>query len=81
MLKVCLSMNGGEGFVATVETQDDDELWLPLSDDHEGDAAGACQEAARLLREAAARFDLLAAEQKPVHVKTHARVNAARVSV
>jgi hypothetical protein len=62
----------GEAFASVANDEDD-------SIDVAGGRtpAAACRAAAKALRAAADRFDLLAAEREPYHVTTQDRVNSA----
>lgn len=80
MLKVSLAISGGGGFIAAIENDDGDAVQLTY-DPYETTEATVCTEAAAMLREAAARFDLLATKKKRCHSTTHDAVNRARVAV
>ena len=80
MIRVSLALNGCEnnGFVACIE--DDDGLSITLIDEpSEATVASACAEAAKKLRDAATRFDILATATDPVKSKTQDRINRASV--
>jgi hypothetical protein len=81
MLKIALALNGRvrNGFVASIE--DDDSGLISLTDDPaETSAVDACAEAARKLRDAATRFDLLAKKRKPALGSVQDTVNRAVVA-
>jgi len=76
-LYIGLSIYNGTGSVATLETKDGDEITIAGS--RNTGSKKACRDAAKALREAAARFELLAEEDEPHKAVTHARVNKAKL--
>ncbi len=79
MLKVSVG-KGGSGYVPVIENEDNERMWL--ADEWEcRTPEDACAEAAKRLREAAARFDLLAREKMIPSEATHDKINAARVEI
>ena len=75
-LKISLARHNGSSALARVE--DSDERDIELADCATPKAA--CLKAAKALREAADRFDLLAQEAEPYHGKTHDRINRAKLT-
>ncbi len=75
-LKISLARHNGRSALARVEN--DDELDIDIADCSTPRAA--CLKAAKALREAADRFDLLAQEPEPYHGKTHDRINRAKLT-
>lgn len=75
-LNVSLSKNLSGGAIARVENGDDDSFDLtgPVVS-----PKSACARAAKILRAAADRFDLLAYEERPYHDDTHRRINAMKL--
>ncbi len=78
MLKVCVG-KGGSGYVPSIES-DDDSMWLAEAWECRTPQE-ACAEAAKRLREAAARFELLAKEKMITYKATHDKINAAPVTL
>lgn len=79
MLKIALYECGSGGFVVAVENEDGSEVELTRY----GAARtpkGACRKAAKALRTAAARFDLLAETKAPVQGSVQSRINRTRVA-
>jgi len=79
-LKISLAQLGSpaRGFIAILENEDGTTIDITPDPSEVGDEE-ACREAAQLLREAAARFDLLATRQDRCKEVTHAAVNRAKV--
>ena len=75
-LKISLARHNGSRALARVE--DGDERDIELADCATPKAA--CLKAAKALREAADRFDILAQESEPYHGKTHDRINRAKLT-
>lgn len=76
-LNIGLSIYNGTGSVAMLETKDGDEIIIAGS--RNTGAKKACRDAAKALRDAAARFDMLADDQEPHKLTTHQRMNRAKV--
>jgi hypothetical protein len=78
MLKIALALNGRirNGFVASIEDDDSGVIWL-TDNPAETSAVEACAEAARKLRDAATRFDLLAKKRNPAKGDVQDAVNRA----
>ncbi len=74
-LNISLSFFNGHSASAHIADSDDNSLEIALK----GNPKPACREAAKALRQAAARFDLLADEDEPFKVTTHARINRTKV--
>lgn len=66
--------NGGKGSFARIETKED---WLTLAGGATTTPARACLSAAKTLRDAATRFEMLALEDAPYRQETHRKINAA----
>lgn len=75
-LKISLARHNGRSALARVE--DGDEQDIAVADCASPKAA--CLKAAKALREAADRFELLAQESEPYHGKTHDRINRAKLT-
>lgn len=75
-LKISLARHNSISALARVE--DGDERDIELSDC--ATPRAACLKAAKALRDAADRFDLLAQEPEPYHGKTHDRINRAKLT-
>lgn len=73
-LEVYCSKYNGNG--ASVSIENDDECSLEISCGYNYTAKYACEIAAKRLREAADRLDVLAKEPEPFKHQTHARINA-----
>lgn len=75
-LKISLARHNGSSALARVENYDERDIDL-------ADCAtpkAACLNAAKALRDAADRFDLLAQEPEPYHGKTHDRINRSKLT-
>lgn len=72
MIKVALGSNMAGGYVASIE-HNFYCMWLET--DPDSTAAEVCVEAAKLLRTAARRFELLGAEPAPTKIPTHNKIN------
>lgn len=75
-LKISLARHNGSSALARVE--DGEERDIELADCATPKAA--CMQAAKALREAAARFELMAQESEPYQGKVHDRINRAKVT-
>lgn len=76
-LRIALGKLNIHGALAHIENDEEDNLDIVESRDCEDlSAAETCREAAKALREAADRFDLLALEPDPFKVTTHDRINS-----
>lgn len=75
-VNIGLSIYNGTGSVATLETKDGE---IAIAGSRNTGAKKACRDAAKALRDAAARFDMLADDQEPHKLTTHQRVNRAKV--
>lgn len=73
-LKVCLRILNGNGVHAAIQNTEESDLAI-FEDPYEGSPEYGCREAAKLLREAADRFDALATMKKPFHTATQSKVN------
>lgn len=79
MLKIYLSKNIGlGGATATIANENDDEI--EVAGGRTVSPKRACLNAARRLRLAAGRFELLAKNDKPFNEATHRTVNAIRLT-
>ncbi|MBI2307545.1 MAG: hypothetical protein HYU78_09595 [Rhodocyclales bacterium] len=80
MLKIHLSKNlGSGGATACIANEHEDEIYV--AGGRTVSPKRACLNAAKRLREAAARFELLAKEGKPFHEDTHRKINARHLVV
>ena len=77
-LNVSLSIYNGNGSCASIESKDDHSF--RLAEGYSLSAKAACRKAAKDLRDAAARFDLLADEKDPYHRLTHQKINLKAVA-
>ena len=77
-LKIWLAKYNGTGSTAHIETGD--EYDIQVAGGQATSPRKACLAAAKALRDAAARFELLALETEPYHQRTHRRVNTARIA-
>jgi len=77
-LDVSLSLYNGNVSCASVETKDGDRLCI--AEGYNLSAKAACKKAAKDLRDAAARFDLLAKEAEPYKCVTHTKINKTQVN-
>ena len=75
-LKVSLAFHNGSSSLACVE----DNRFNGMTVVDRVAPKAACIQAAKILREAAARFELLALEAEPYHAKTHDRINRAKLT-
>jgi hypothetical protein len=76
-LKIWLAKYNGTGSTAHIENGDEDDL--TIAGGSGTDAKKACLSAAKALRDAAARFDLLALEAEPYQQTTHRRINSTKL--
>ena len=77
-LKVVLSKFNDTGSIAHIANDDDYTMDVAVGVATKPKAA--CMAAAKALREAAARFELLAQEAEPYQCKTHTRINRAKLT-
>ena len=75
-LEVTCAKYNGTGACASIE--DDDDNSFTVAEHRNYTAKQACAIAARRLREAADRLDVLANEPEPFKFATHQRINAMR---
>ena len=78
-IKISLASLNGRGAVADIIARGVFGGNLEIIGDHCATPAEVCSQAAAALREAADRFDLLAAEEKPLLSTTQRRINAAKM--
>lgn len=76
-LKIALSKYNVDGSMATIENADGFDI--NVCGGVSVNAKNACLGAAKALRDAAARFELLALEDAPYQAKVHARINATKL--
>lgn len=79
-LYVSLSLYNGTGSCASIEDTKEDHL-MRIREGYSLPPKTACKKAAQDLREAAARFDLLAEEKFPYNITTHDRINKTKVTI
>jgi citrate lyase alpha subunit len=81
MIRICLSLNGqrNNGFVASIDGDGGGSIRL-TDEPTEMTVATACAEAAAKLREAAARFDRLAATRGATLAVTQDRINRTSIA-
>ena len=80
-LEVSLSILNGEGVSAGVNSSSDDFESLRMNESYSMSPQEACRNAAKKLRDAAHRFDLLAEHKKKsiFNRKTHDKINRIRL--
>lgn len=77
-LKIWLAKYNGTGSVAHIENGDEDDILI--AGGRTTAPKKTCLAAAKALREAAERFELLALEAEPYNMATHRRINAAKLN-
>ena len=80
-LEISLSILNGDGVSAGVNSSSDDFESLRLNESYSMSPQKACRDAAKKLRDAARRFDLLAKHKRKTIFKkyTHDEINAIRL--
>ena len=76
-LKIWLAKYNGTGSTAHIENGDEDDILVAGGSSTA--PKKACFAAAKALRDAAERFELLALEAEPYHQTTHRKINAAKL--
>lgn len=77
-LKISLASQAGFGAVASIETSGPFGGDIDVAGDMDTSPAKACADAAKALRAAADRFDVLATQERPLSAVVQRQVNAAK---
>lgn len=79
-LKISLAKSGGDELCPIATVEDEDGMSIDIAGGDGLTPRRACLSAAKSLRDAASRFEMLAREREPYQGKVHDRINRTKVT-